>query len=150
MSSVSFAHGPAIVLAATVLAACGGSRPTPQNPAPAAPEQTVAQFLAAANAADLERMASLWGDRRGPSNLTNTIPPDQRQTRLTIMQRLLASDEHRVLRESNEPTGARLLQVELVRGTRRFTVPFTLVPARTGGWLINAIGLDAAMPPTRP
>lgn len=150
MISVSFAHGPAIVLAAAVLAACGGPRPTTQNPAPSAPEQTVAQFLAAANAADLERMASLWGDRRGPSNVTNTIPPEQRQTRLTIMQRLLGSDEHRVLRESNEPEGARLLQVELVRGTRRFTVPFTLVPARTGGWLINQIGLDAAMPPTQP
>ncbi len=149
MTSVRFAHGPAIVMAAAVLVACGGSRSTPQNPAPSAPAQTVAQFLAAANASDLERMASLWGDRQGPSNVTNTIPADQRQTRLTIMQRLLAADEHRVLRESNEPEGARVLQVELVRGTRRFTVPFTLVEARTGGWLINAIGLDAAMPPSR-
>jgi hypothetical protein len=137
---------PVAIACAALLASCGG-RPSAQAvPAPEDPAQTVAQFLAAANAGDLERMASLWGDARGPSNHTNLDPPEVRRSRLQIMQRLLMSDQHRVLGTSEAPAGGRVLQVEIERGTRRFTTPFTLVRARTGGWLVNQIGLESAMP----
>lgn len=140
-----------VVGAAALLAACGG-RPAATVPAPSAPEATVAQFIAAANANDLERMAALWGTERGPSTATNPNSPAVQRQQLQIMQRLLVCDEHRV-------TGAqtlvgeverRQLMVELVRNGRRANVPFTLVQARTGGWLISEIGLDAAMVLARP
>jgi hypothetical protein len=145
MVAVSVAHRWAAVAAVALLVACGGRR-VAVGPAPSAPEETVAQFLSAVNAADLTRMAGLWGDERGPSSATNVIPENERVRRLQIIQRVLLHDTHRVVESNAEGADRRVLQVELARGTRRVTVPFTLVVARTGGWVINQIGLEAAMP----
>ena len=93
-------------------------------------------------------MAQLWGDERGPSTVSSPNSPAVQRQQLEIMQRLLTADEHHVT--GTEVVAGehqrRRLQVELLRGTRRATVPFVLVEARTGGWLINTIGIDAAMP----
>ncbi len=148
MVLVRFAHRHVLALAALALSACGGRAPASVQPAPSAPEETVTQFLAASNAADLDRMGSLWGDERGPAD----YPVEEKRRRLQIMQRLLVSDQHRVVGAADDASGAgRVLQVEMAQGTRRFTVPFTLVRARTGGWLIVGIDLQAAMPaPNQP
>lgn len=144
MAPVSFAHRFAAFAAVALLVAC--SRPgATGGPSPEMPEQTLSQFLAAVNASDYERMASLWGDERGPSNVTNFIEPVERRRRLEIMQRLLVTDGFRVLEARNMPNG-HLMNVELNRGTRSFSVPFTLVRSRYGGWLVNEIGLDMAVP----
>lgn len=65
------------------------------------------------------------------------------------MQRVLQNDEHRVVGTAVPPSrpDRRVLQVELVREGRRFVVPFTLVMARTGGWLILDVDIAAAIPP---
>lgn len=132
--------------AIAALAACGG-RTVAVAPAPAAPEQTVSAFLAAVNANDLDRMALLWGTERGPSTVSNRNAPEVRHQQLVIMQRLLVADSFRVLGAEAVPGHeARRLQILMMRGPRRATVPFTLVTARTGGWLIREIGLDLAMP----
>lgn len=149
MTLVDSAHRLAVALLVVAAAACAGRQAAP-SPAPSAPEVTVAQFLAATNANDLDRMASLWGDERGPSNVTNVIPRDERTRRLRIMQTLLTSDEHRVTGVREDSREERVLQVELVRGSNRFVVPFTVVAARTGGWLIRDVGLEAAMPRAQP
>lgn len=147
MTVVTFSHRNLVILMLGAAAACGGRSPATVTPAPDAPEATVEQFLAAVREADLGRMGDLWGTERGPSVLT--VPPRQRQQRLTIMQRVLQNDEHRVLGSAAPPSrpDRRVLQVELVRDGRRFVVPFTLVLARTGGWLILEVGIDAAIPP---
>jgi hypothetical protein len=140
----------AIVVAAFALAACRG-RGAPIAPAPETPEQTVAQFLAAVNARELDRMALLWGTERGPSPVSNPNTPEVQRRQLEIMQRLLITESHRVVR--NEPgtdIARRRLTVELVRANRRVQVPFVLVHARTGGWLVQEIDLDAAMALVRP
>lgn len=107
----------------------------------------MSQFLAAVNARDLDRMALLWGTERGPSTVSNPNTPEVRRRQLEIMQRVLASDSYRVT--GNEAiTGAperRRLMVELVRGERRASVPFTMIAARTGGWLVWEVDLDVAM-----
>ena len=146
MTAVTFTHRNLVILMFGAATACGGRPAVTVAPAPATPEATVEQFLAAAADTNLERMGDLWGTARGPSVLT--IPSQERQRRLAIMQRVLRNDEHRVVASEASPTrpDRRVLRVELVRDGQRFLVPFTLVIARTGGWLINEIGLDAAIP----
>ncbi len=141
----------AIVVAAFGLAACR-SRSVAVAPAPETPEQTVTQFLAAVNARELDGMALLWGTERGPSTVTNPNTPDVQRRQLEIMQRVLIHDSHRLVR--NEPMAGdpvrRRFTVEMVRGNRRALVPFVLVHARTGGWLVQEIDLDVAMALVRP
>lgn len=106
----------------------------------------MSQFLAAVNARELDRMALLWGTERGPSTVSSPNSPEVQRRQLEIMQRLLITESHRVVR--SEPAGdmaRRRLTVELVRGSRRVQVPFVLVHARTGGWLVQEIDLDLAM-----
>jgi hypothetical protein len=145
MAAVTFSHRHLVILALGAAFACGG-RHANVAPAPSAPAETVDQFLAAVNANDLDRMASLWGDARGPSNVVNAFPVTERNKRLTIMQRLLQSDAHQVVgTDVGNPEQTRL-SVLITVGTRRFAVPFTMVQSRYGGWLVKEIGLDAAMP----
>jgi hypothetical protein len=130
------------------LLACG--RRVDVAPAPDTPGASVEAFLDAANAGDIERMAGLWGDERGPSNVSNVISADERVRRLQIMQRLLRSDGRRLLSTSNASPERPVLTYELRQGTRRFNVPFTCVTSRYGGWLVREIGIDAAMPSAAP
>lgn len=147
MNHVIFTRRFILATAAAVgLAACQSG---PQGPvAPSAPEETLRQFMAAVNAQDLEKMALLWGTERGPSTISSRNSPDARHQQLTVMQRVLAADSFRV--RSIEPVPGhetqRRIDVDLMRGPKRATVPFVLVPARTGGWLVSQIRLDLAMP----
>jgi len=133
-------------------AACRGAATGRVAPIPAEPEASLAAFLAAAQATDLGRLADLWGDERGPSSVTRHIPAEERQQRLTIIARLLSHDEYQITGWQPSPTrrGRRVYQVELSRQGRRAVVPFTLAPARAGGWLVAEVGLDAAVPVARP
>lgn len=138
--------------AALALAACHRRPDVAVVPAPLAPDETVRQFLAAVNAENLDQMAQLWGTERGPSTVTFSGSADNRHDRLAIMQRTLQADSFRV--RAIEPLPGhetqRRIQVELMRGTQRVTVPFTLVTARTGGWLVSDIDLNRAMPLSQP
>jgi hypothetical protein len=110
------------------------------------PDQAVEQFLGAVNATDLDAMAMLWGTERGPEGVTHSLPQTERQQRLTVMQRMLRSDNHMITGTDATDPSKRIVTVAITQGTRRFAVPFTLVPTRAGGWIIREIGLDAAMP----
>ncbi len=116
--------------------------------APSAPDETVRQFLAAVNAQDLDKMAALWGTESGPVAQSNASSADVRHQRLSIMQHLLQADSFRVQSIEAVPGHEthRRIEVELMRADRRATVPFILVPARTGGWLVSEIDLNSAMP----
>jgi len=147
MRAVTFSHRLLAIVGVFALTACGGSRP-PANvtPAPARPDATVEMFLAAADSNDLDRMASLWGDESGPSNVSNKIPAEERTQRLQVMQRLLRSDQRRVVLSDTTTPGRYLVTAHLTQGNRRFSVPFTCIQMRAGGWLIREIGLESAMP----
>lgn len=142
-------------LAITALVACAACRAAPVlvvAPAPATPEATVTAFLSAVDSSAFDQMAALWGTDRGPS--TVVIPNAQeRQRRIAIMHRLLQHDAFRFVPAPGPVTareGRRVLHVELTRGDRRATVPFTAVALRSGGWLVEDIGLEAAMPIANP
>ena len=142
MAAVTFSHRHLVILALSAAVACGGQRPA-AAPAPSAPSETVEQFLAAANASDLDRMGALWGDEHGPNRSGSQ---NVRTQRLTIMQHLLHGESHEVVATDVTNPARPRLSVAITQGTRRFTVPFTLVQSRYGGWLVNEIGIDQAMP----
>jgi len=147
MRVVTFSQRHLVIALFLGLIGCGGRQPQiAAVPAPDRPEATVDEFLTAANRNDLDRMAMLWGDADGPSSVTNKIPLEQRQQRLQIMQRLLRNDSRTLTVTDSNQAGRRVVSASLLQGTRRFVVPFTCVTARTGGWLINDVGLEAAMP----
>jgi len=151
MPAVTLLRRSVVCVAALAFAACHGQTAA-VAPAPLAPEQTLAEFLAAVNANDLNRMALLWGTQRGPSTISNHSKPEVQHQRLVIMQHALVTDSFHI--EADDPVPgrahARRIQVTLMRNNRRVLVPFTLVVARTGGWLIQDFGLDAALPLATP
>jgi len=148
MAFVTFSYRHLVILGLAATVACGGGRPAGVTPSqgPATPEAALEQFLTAVNAADIEQMAMLWGSERGPEGVTRTMSNEERMQRLTIMQRVLRSDNHLVTVTDNSDPAKRVLTVAMTQGTRRFAVPFTMVPMRAGGWIVNDIKLDAAMP----
>jgi hypothetical protein len=135
-----------LIAVLALVPACRG-RQAQLAPAPSTPEATLTQFLAAVNANDLSRMALLWGTERGPSTTWNPNSPAEQRQQLMIMQRVLITDSHRITGADivPGPPAMRRLHVEIVRGERRTMVPFVLVEARTGGWLVQEIGIDALM-----
>jgi hypothetical protein len=140
------------ITALVSLAACRAAPVLPVSPAQATPEATVTAFLSAVDSNATDRMAALWGTDRGPSSVV--IPNAlERERRIAIMRRLLLHDAFQFVPAPaplNVRAGRRVLSVELTRGDRRATVPFTLVPQRGGGWLVEDIGLEAAMPIANP
>ena len=136
---------------ATVSACHAGARPD-AVPAPAAPEAAVQAFLTAVDSNAVDRMAALWGTDRGPSTVV-IRNAQEREQRLVIMQRLLQHDAYRIVPDPGSPRpkpGRHMLFVELQRGGTRTVVPFTLVGQRSGGWLVEDIGLDVLMPTATP
>jgi hypothetical protein len=148
MAVVTFSYRHFVILGLVATVACGGGRSAGVSPVlgPATPEAAVEQFLTAVNAADLDQMAMLWGDQRGPEGVTHTMTIEIRIQRLTIMQRVLRTDNHQITETDASDPAKRVLTVAMTQGTRRFAVPFTVVPMRAGGWIVNDIRLDAAMP----
>jgi hypothetical protein len=143
---VTATHRSAALLGLAVLLGCGRPSPAPLAPLPETPEAVVSAFMDAVNAADLERMAGLWGDQRGPSNVSNRIRPEERHQRLMIIQQVLRCDQYRILGVA--PSGGeQVVTAELTMGERRVTVPFKVVQPRRGtGWLVREPGIAAAMP----
>jgi hypothetical protein len=134
------------------LLACSGHHVV-VGPAPASPEATVGQFLAAVNANDHARMAQLFGDERGPSTVTIKNPA-RRDSVITVLQQVLLTDSAHLL--GTEPVPGkperRLVRADLFIGDHKVAVPFTLAPQRRGGWLVAVIDILPLMPSanTRP
>jgi len=144
---VAPAHRLIAVLSVAALVACQRT-PVPAPEAPASPEATLGQFLAAVNANDHGRMAELWGDERGPSSVMLRNNGAKRDSLMTIYQHLLLTDSAHVIGSGPVPEkpSRRLLQVELFRAERRTVVPFTMAPLRHGGWLVWGFDPAPLMP----
>lgn len=150
MAVVTFSPCQLIIVGLAATVACHGGGSGNLAPAPATPEATVEQFLTAANASDLNAMATLWGTENGPESATQTMKPEIRHQRLEIMQRLLKSDSHQITATNQSNPMRPVLTVAMNQGTRRYAVPFTMVQSRAGGWLITDIDLSSAMPTAGP
>jgi hypothetical protein len=144
MAVVTFSHRHMIILALGAALACRHQAPV--APLPATPAETVEAFLAAVNASNQERMAGLFGDENGPVSSTRRNSDMVRTQQMTIFQRLLHGEAHEITATDLTTRDKPKLSVMITQGTRRFTVPFTLIRARQGGWLVWQIDLTPAMP----
>ena len=124
--------------------ACGGGAP-PGAPAPQAMNETLAQFLAAVKANDLDRMGRLWGTERGPAAEWMNAP--ELRQRLTVIQKYLTHVGYRVVEGPLAvPSVAdrRTFRVELQRQRCNRVLPIDLVRTRRGGWLVVDVHLENA------
>jgi hypothetical protein len=138
---------PAVLVALSCLA-CGKK---PQPPAPQSLQQTLAAFMTAVKANDLDRMKNLWGSERGPAS--GYMDAEYLHRSLTVFQIYLNHTDYRVLEGPLPVQGKdrlRTFHVELQRPTGcRVVVPIDLVRANSGSWLVNDIHLEAAGNPAQ-
>jgi hypothetical protein len=115
------------------------------------PATVAAAFMQAVADSNLRQMGELWGTSRGPAASTNT--PQNWGQRVAVMYAYLKGGTARIVSEGDPAVSRgdrRDVLVELTRGACVKTVPFTMVRTRDGGWLVNAIDLNAAGAPGRP
>ena len=134
------------VLVALASLACGGGA-GPEKLAPQSPQETLAQFMSAVKANDLERMRTLWGSERGLAS--GHLKSTDVNQRLAVLQIYLNHVGYRVV-EGPLPVpnkeDRRLLRVELQRSTScTVVVPIELARTKEGRWLV--VGTDLASIP---
>jgi len=138
---------PAVLVALCCLA-CGKRA---QAPAPQSLQQTLAQFMTAVKANDLDRMKNLWGSERGPAS--GYMDAEYLHRSLTVVQIYLNHTDYRILDGPLPVDGKdrlRTFKVELQRPSGcHQVVPIDLVRANSGSWLINDIHLEAAGNPAK-
>jgi hypothetical protein len=131
-------------LIACALAGCATRTVTPMATADGAigPAMVIERFLQAANSNDLDTMASLFGTVDGPISGT----PKQVDDRMFVLASLLRHSDYRIVSEQIVP-GRRDIATQLnvnltIRRGDSVEVPFTLVQAKRGGWLIEQIEVE--------
>jgi len=140
----------AAVLVIALAAACGGGGQAapPRTVAPANPEVATSlvidQFLRAANSNDLDTMARLFGTRDG--SVLRRDPRENVDRQMFALASLLRHDRYSIKGFQVVPgrrDEATRVIVTMTVGTRVVDVPWTLVYATTGSWLVETIDLVA-------
>jgi hypothetical protein len=137
------------LVAAAILAACGGNSGSAPTAPVASSGQAMQEFMQAAADSNLTRMSQLWGSSRGPATETHS-PPDY-EKRLIVIQAYLRADSSKVV--SDVPvTGddsRRRLVVAVYRSGCMKQIPAVLLKVK-GAWIVNNIDLASAGNPARP
>jgi hypothetical protein len=156
-----------VVILALAMTGCASSQQAPSSQmAGVAPMLSVERFLQAANTRDLDAMARIFGTANGPiadqaggafgcafRRMGSWIGLSRRcvswteiEVRMDAIARILRHDDYQIQSESSvagrrHPTTR--IGVDLVRGSERYQdVPFTVVQASEGRWLLEEIGLE--------
>jgi len=140
-----------LVLVALGALACGGGSGS-QTPAPQSLPESLAQFMSAVKANDLDRMKALWGTERGPAS--GWMKGEELKQRLTVLQIYLNHVGYRVI-EGPLPVPTkddrRMFRIELQRAnTCSVAVPIELAHAKDGRWLVVGTDLAAVGNPAEP
>ena len=148
-SPVRFIATIAIAIASTTLSACGSSQVEPPRAvAPANAEVSTAlvidQFLRAANSNDLDTMARLFGTRDG--SILRRDPKEHVDRQMFALASLLRHDSYSIKGQEVVPgrrDEATRVIVAMKFGDRNIDVPYTLVWANAGTWMVETIDLMA-------
>jgi hypothetical protein len=131
------------------VAACSRN-PAPSTPLPQSMNESVAQFLAAVKANDLNRMGNLWGTERGPAS--QTMNGEVLRQRVTVIQKYLDHTGYRIIEGPLLFPGRddlRTFRVELQRSGCNQVIPIDVIKTRSGGWLVYDVHLETANPSGR-
>jgi len=136
-----------IVLVALASLACGGG--SHQTPAPQSLTETLAQFLSAVKANDLEQMGALWGNERGPAK--DWMKEEDLRKRVYVIQKYWNHVGYRVVKGPVDVPGSpneQTFLVEIQRPTGcNVVLPIDLVRVKSGGWLVHDVHiLEAGNP----
>ena len=138
-----------LVLLAT-LAACGGAATAggaaPSSaPAPAqGPTEVVERFLRLAASRSYLQMGQLFGTLEGP--ITNRDPEPQVERRMFAIANILQNERFVIRGQQAIPgRGLETLQiaVQITQQGKVKEVPFVVVRAGNGGWLVEQVDLQA-------
>ena len=157
---------PLVLILAVLASGCATSTIGSNDPMFAvAPGMSVEAFLQAVNANDYATMANIFGTQDGPVGDTGGAfgcafkkmgswvglgdSCEDRfniELRMSAIAQLLRHDDYNLAADTPVPgrrIPARQLAVTLTRDGRQFDdVPFTLVQADGGRWLVESIGLE--------
>lgn len=118
-------------------------------------QEAVMQFLGAAREQDLQGMSAIWGN--DVSLTRDRVDRQELERRLLVINCHLRHEESRIGAPQLGEAGRVILNVELTRGPRRATVPFTTVRnTKNSRWYVEDIDLRPAReicnaePMTRP
>ena len=139
-----------VLVAALVLAACGGKSGSAPTAPVASSGQALREFMQAAKDSNLTRMSQLWGSSRGPA--AETRYPENYEKRLAVIQAYLRADSSKVVSDMPVTGDAnhRRLVVAVYRGGGCMKqIPATLSRIK-GAWVVTDIELVAAGNPARP
>jgi hypothetical protein len=136
-----------IAAALLALAACGGGKSASTVAPTQSSEAVVEQFMKAVADSNLAKMAGYWGTAKGSA--AKTGQPVDYERRVVVIQAYLRGAEYRITGAEPLETAPdkRIVQVELKRERCTKVVPFTTVRTPEGGWIVNAIDLDAVGTP---
>ena len=128
----------------------GGADPARSTGPATSAEAAVRNFLKGVADSNLSAMATYWGSAAGPAARTNQ-PPDW-EKRMVVMQAYLTKADYRIVSDVGTGTDAtsRSLSVELRRPDCIRVVPFTVIRAADGAWLVNQVDLASAGGPVKP
>lgn len=157
---------PGLVL---LVAGCGGAAaydalgPPPGLDPAREPVQVVAEFLEAANRRDHAAMAARFGTGDGPIRDQGSafgcglrrmgawiglgercLAASEIELRMDLVARILAHESYRVgakVGVVGRGRPASRVEVEVVRGGRGVVVPFVVILANDGRWLVEDVGL---------
>ncbi len=134
---------------ALLAAACGGGANTGVAPSQS-PEMALQGFMEAVADSNLPKMAEYWGTQRGSAAETNN-PPDYPR-RIEVMRAYLRGFSYRVVASQPSQAGGNIqsMVVELTREECRAQIPFEVVKASNGRWVIQSFDLSAVPSPVRP
>lgn len=138
---------PAALIAALVASAGAATTAAAQAPAaqPAAgPTEVVERFLRLAGSRSYLQMGQLFGTVDGP--VTRRDPQPQVERRMYAIADILQNERFVVRGQQSIPgRGADVTQltVQITRGGQPRDVPFVVVRARDGSWLVEQVDLQA-------
>jgi hypothetical protein len=139
-----------VLVAAVILAACGGNSGSAPTAPVASSGQAMREFMKAAADSNLTRMSQLWGSSRGPA--AETRYPENYERRLIVIQAYLRADSSKVVSDVGVTGDAdhRKLVVAIYReGGCMKQIPAMLARIK-GAWIVTEVELAAAGNPARP
>jgi hypothetical protein len=136
-----------LAILVTLVAIAGCRRQTLPSPSPAnipgaaTPREAVTKFMSAARTQNIQAMADVWGDARGP--VRETMEREQLEQREVVLIGCLKHDSYRVLGEAPAAGGERVLAVEVKLRDLTRSTNFYAIRGPSERWYVRTFDLES-------